>query len=90
MRDHDVTGLTPAELERAKRELAASLALVRPGSPARGPILAQIRAIDTELTCERIVVCSCGFATDDDQWLSCHLIEHGGDGHYQRSGMPGS
>jgi hypothetical protein len=49
MRDHDVAGLTPGELERAKRELRVSLALARPDSPARVPILAQISAIDTEL-----------------------------------------
>jgi len=48
-RPHDVSALTAAELERAKRELTASLALVRPGSPARVPILAQMSAIETEL-----------------------------------------
>ena len=49
MRDHDVTALTAAELEHARRELAASLALARPGSPARVPIAARMRAIDAEL-----------------------------------------
>jgi hypothetical protein len=49
MREHDVTALTGRELERARRELAASLALTRPGSPARVPILARMSAIDTEL-----------------------------------------
>ena len=49
MRDHDVSQLTARELERARRELAASLALARPGSPVRVPILASISAIDTEL-----------------------------------------
>jgi hypothetical protein len=49
MRDHDVTALTGRELEQARRELAASLALARPGSPARVPILAQMKAIDAEL-----------------------------------------
>ena len=49
MRDHDVTALTTAELDRARRELAASLALARPGSPVRAPILARIGAIDAEL-----------------------------------------
>jgi len=49
MRDHDVTGLTARQLERARRELAASLALVRPDSPARVPILAQMNAIEAEL-----------------------------------------
>jgi hypothetical protein len=32
MREHDVTVLTTAELEAARRELAASLALARPGA----------------------------------------------------------
>ena len=49
MRDHNVTALTADELERARRELAASLALARPDSPARVPILARISAIDAEL-----------------------------------------
>jgi hypothetical protein len=48
MRDHDVTMLTAGELERARRELQANLALVRPGSPARVPIQAHINAIDAE------------------------------------------
>jgi hypothetical protein len=45
---HDVTGLTASELERARRELQASLALARPDSPARGPILAHLTAINAE------------------------------------------
>jgi hypothetical protein len=49
MRDHDVTALTGLELKQARRELTASLALARPGSPARVPILAQMTAIDAEL-----------------------------------------
>jgi hypothetical protein len=49
VRDQDVTTLTAAGLDRARRELAASLALARPGSPVRAPILARISAIDTEL-----------------------------------------
>ena len=49
MRERDVTALTLAGLERARRELAASLALARPGSPACGPIPAQLTAIDAEL-----------------------------------------
>jgi hypothetical protein len=48
-RPPDVSALTPAELERTRRELSASLALVRPGSAARVPILAHLRAIDDEL-----------------------------------------
>ncbi len=38
MREHDVTALTAAELEAARRELAASLTLARPGSPVCAPI----------------------------------------------------
>jgi hypothetical protein len=49
MRDHDVTALTAGELDRARRELQASLALVRPDFPARVPILAHMSAIDAEL-----------------------------------------
>ncbi len=49
IRCHDVSQLTTAELERGRRELAASLALARPGSPSAAPALAQMRAIDTEL-----------------------------------------
>jgi hypothetical protein len=37
------------QLERTKRELAASLALARPDSPARVPILAHMTVIDIEL-----------------------------------------
>jgi hypothetical protein len=48
-RPHDVSELTAAELERARRELAASLALARPGSPTSVPILARITAIGAEL-----------------------------------------
>lgn len=49
IRSHDVGGLTAGELERARRELQASLALARPDSPARVPILAHLSAIDAEL-----------------------------------------
>jgi hypothetical protein len=49
VREHDVTALSAAELEAARRELAASLALTRPGSLARVPIQARLAAIDAEL-----------------------------------------
>jgi hypothetical protein len=49
MRDHVVSGLTDGELEHARRELAASLALSRPGSPIRTPIQTRMSAIDAEL-----------------------------------------
>jgi len=48
-RAHDVSGLTTAELGRARRDLRVSLALAAPGSPVREPILAHMSAIDAEL-----------------------------------------
>jgi hypothetical protein len=48
-RRYDAAGLTVGELERTRRELAASLALARPGLPARAPIQTQMAAIDAEL-----------------------------------------
>jgi hypothetical protein len=48
-RPHDVSQLTTAELETARRELRASLGLITPGSPAHVPIQAHMQAIDAEL-----------------------------------------
>ena len=48
-RPPDVSTLTPGELQRTRRELAAALALARPGSPAQVPIRAYLDAIDAEL-----------------------------------------
>jgi hypothetical protein len=94
-RPHDVSALTGPELERARRELSASLALARPGSPARMPILARLGAIDNELAARSarrgpggapgtpgVLLCSCGFGTDDRGWLDGHLFQN--PGHYQR------
>jgi len=53
-RHHHVSQLTVGELERTRRDLRVSLALITPGSPARLPILAHIGAIDAELA-ERAV-----------------------------------
>jgi hypothetical protein len=47
-RSHDVSTLTPRELKHARRELQA-LALARPGSPSRTPILTRLAAIDAAL-----------------------------------------
>ena len=49
IRDHDVSQLTTAELERAKRDLHTNLGLITPGSPTHAPIQAHMRAIDAEL-----------------------------------------
>ena len=48
-RSYDAGQLTTAELEIARRQLAANLGLITPDSPARVPILAQMQAIDAEL-----------------------------------------
>ena len=47
-RPHDVSSLTAAQLERAKRDLEISLALAFPGSPVRVTIQAEMTAIDAE------------------------------------------
>jgi hypothetical protein len=49
IRAHDARGLTARELDRVRRELQASLALARPDSRVRVPILAHLSAIDAEL-----------------------------------------
>jgi hypothetical protein len=87
MHDHVASGLTYRELERARRELAASLSW--PGSLVRAPIQAQLRAIDAELAgrtrddpaASAVGRCSCGFATSNYQWMTCHLIQH--PGHHE-------
>jgi hypothetical protein len=48
-RDHDVSAMTTAELERARRDLEVSLALAFPGSPVRVSIAAEMSAINREL-----------------------------------------
>jgi hypothetical protein len=48
-RPPDVSTLTPGELERTRRDLAAALALARPGSLTRLPIGTHLAAIDAEL-----------------------------------------
>jgi hypothetical protein len=91
-RVHDVTALTAAELERIRRDLQASFALARPGSPASVPILAHLTAIDAELAARTagrtLALCSCGFATDDPNWLDGHLFQH--PGYHERPQPPDS
>ena len=85
MRDYSVRGLPASELERARRELVASLGLARPGSPVRVPIEANLNAIERELA-ERasapLRVCSCRFSTTDGAWFDGHLWEN--PGHAER------
>lgn len=85
MRDYSVRGIPAGDLDRTRRELAASLALARPGSPIRVPIEAHMSAIDAELA-ERasapLRMCSCGMATTDGAWFTGHLWES--PGHAER------
>lgn len=76
-RDHDVSGMTAAELERARRDLAVSLALAFPGSPVRVPILDQMSAIDAEL--ERRAGWDCKPRSEDSPRYG-----HGGGGRGPR------
>jgi hypothetical protein len=71
VRDHDVSRLTAGELEHAKRELAASIALARPGSPVRVPIEAQLSAIDTEVAARASSDIPC-------HWPQCRMFRPNG------------
>jgi hypothetical protein len=89
MRNYEASNLTDRELDHIKRELAASLALSRPGSPVLVPIQAQLTVINTEIaeraqkahTDSAIGRCSCGFTTSNYEWMTCHLIEY--PGHHE-------
>jgi hypothetical protein len=62
MRNANVSGLTFAELDHARRELVASLALAWPESPIRVTIQAQISAIDAEVAKRRAEPTGVGLA----------------------------
>jgi hypothetical protein len=88
VRAHDVTAMTSDELAHARRELAASLGLIRDGSPIRETIEAHMSAIDVEAAKRRrrVRLCSCGFATTNAEWIEGHLWEN--PGHVERSAEP--
>jgi hypothetical protein len=48
-RPPEVSTVASGELERSRRDLAAALALARPGSPAQAAIRTHLAAIDAEL-----------------------------------------
>ena len=48
-RRHDVSQLTAGELERTRRDVRISRALITAGSRVRAPISAHLSAIDAEL-----------------------------------------
>jgi hypothetical protein len=59
-RQPDLRSLPMDDLHQTRRDLAVSMALTRPGSPAAIPITANLNAIDAELarrsstpTCDR-------------------------------------
>jgi hypothetical protein len=76
MRTHDVGSMSASELQQARRELAASAALSRPGSPVHMPISAHLLAIDTELASRALRMCGCGLATDNAAMMDGHLFEN--------------
>jgi hypothetical protein len=80
LRQHDVSDLSAGDLLRVRRELAASAALAREGSPIRDTIDLQIAAIDAERTKRdhSLRLCGCGFATTDSEWMNGHLFENAG------------
>ncbi len=89
MRERDVSAMTADDLQHAKRELAASLALVaRPDSPIRATIQTQLSAIDAAVAKRerRVRLCSCGFATTDAAWMDGHLSER--PSHHERRAEP--
>jgi hypothetical protein len=67
-RTHDVSAMSAADLEHAQRQLRASLALTRPGSPMRAPTEAQLSAIDAEVA-ERAEPC---------HWPQCRMFRLSG------------
>ncbi|MDQ2815594.1 MAG: hypothetical protein M3Z75_28055 [Actinomycetota bacterium] len=81
--------MSTADLDRARRDLRVSLSLAWPGSPVREPILTHLAAIDAELTSRPVLLCSCGFATDDSDWLDGHLFEHPGHDERCQRAVPG-
>lgn len=86
MREHDVSHMTVTDLQRARRELAASVALSRSGAVSAGLAAAQLSAVEAEIA-ERdrqarrisgqratgIRLCSCGFGSDSDIRFGTHL-----------------
>jgi hypothetical protein len=88
VRAHDVSAMSSDELAHARRELAASLGLIRDGSPLRETLETHMDAIDVETAKRgrRIRLCSCGFGTSDGEWMDGHLFEK--PGHVERTAEP--
>ena len=85
-REPEVGHMADTELERARRELSASMALSRSGAVSAGLAAIQLSAIEAEIA-ERerkarriasqhatgIRLCSCGFGSDSDMRFGTHL-----------------
>jgi hypothetical protein len=88
-REPEFGHMADTELERARRELAASMALSRPGAVSAGLAAVQLGAVEAEIA-ERerqsrriagqhatgIRLCSCGFASDSDIRFGTHLTNN--------------
>jgi hypothetical protein len=80
-REPDVGHMAAADLERARRELAASLALSRLGALSTVTAV-QLSAVETELAARqaesatKILLCSCGFASDSPIRFDAHLTNN--------------
>jgi hypothetical protein len=84
MREHDVSHMMVADLERARRELSASLALARPDAPSTVPAAIQLGAVESELSTRQgerasgVRLCSCGFASNGQIRFGAHLENNPG------------
>jgi hypothetical protein len=74
--------LTDTELERARRELAASLA-VSQSSALSAVTATQLGAVERELTARQgrhsstgVLLCSCGYGTDNPIRFDTHLDDN--------------
>jgi hypothetical protein len=81
-REPDVGHMPLDELERSRRELAASLALSQSGA-LYAVTAAQLGAVERELTARQgehsstgVLLCSCGYGTDNPIRFDAHLANN--------------
>jgi hypothetical protein len=89
-REPDVSRQPPAELERARRDLAASLALSPPGALS-AVTAAQLSAVERALAARQhehsstgILLCSCHYGTDNPLRFAGHLDANPGHEPYDQ------
>lgn len=90
-REPDVGRVPLDQLERSRRELAASLALTQPGALS-AVTAAQLGAVERELTARQgehspagVLLCSCGYGADNPIRLDAHLA---GNPDHEPYGLP--